>query len=125
LHTNSGDSDCDEEEEGEDAEEEDGDPLAELPDETEVHITSGVYLTDFSSICDKELDLVHSRLSSLERLRLTRFASHLQRLCLRQNFITNLDPEIFSHLTKLVDLDLYDNKIRHIGDELNNLSQLT
>jgi len=87
--------------------------------------TSGVYLTDFSSICDKELDLVHSRLSSLERLRLTRFATHLQRLCLRQNFIPNLDPEIFSHLTKLVELDLYDNKIKHIGDELNNLNQLT
>jgi Leucine-rich repeat (LRR) protein len=89
------------------------------------YITSGVYLTNISSICDKELDLVHSRLSSLERLRLARFATHLQRLCLRQNFIANLDPEIFSHLIKLVDLDLYDNKIKHVGDALNNLKELT
>jgi protein phosphatase 1 regulatory subunit 7 len=88
-------------------------------------IIPDVYLTSFSSIRDKELDLVHSRLSSLERLRLTRFATHLQKLCLRQNFIVNLDPEIFTHLTKLVDLDLYDNKIRHIGDALNNLKELT
>ena len=74
---------------------------------------------------DKELDLVHSRLFSLERLRLTRFAAHLQKLCLRQNFIANLDPEVFSHLTKLVELDLYDNKIKRIGDALNNLKDLT
>lgn len=122
---NSGDSEGDEEDEEEDAEEEDGDPLAELPDETEVHIIASVYLTNFSSLCDKELDLVHSRLSSLERLRLTRFSAHLQRLCLRQNIIAHLDPEIFTHLTKLGDLDLYDNKIKHIGDALNNLKELT
>ena len=85
----------------------------------------GVYLINFSSLCDKELDLVHSRLSSLERLRLTRFSAHLQRLCLRQNLIAHLDPEIFTHLTKLVDLDLYDNKIKHIGDAFNNLKELT
>jgi len=49
----------------------------------------------------------------------------LQKLCLRQNFIANLDPEVFSHLTKLVELDLYDNKIKRIGDALNNLKDLT
>jgi hypothetical protein len=38
LPENSGDSDGEEEEEGEGSEESDGDPLAELPDETEVHI---------------------------------------------------------------------------------------
>jgi protein phosphatase 1 regulatory subunit 7 len=106
LHANSGDSDGDEEEEGEGSEEEDGDPLADLPDETE------------------ELDLVHSRLFSLERLRLSRFATHLRRLCLRQNFIATLDPEVFSHLSRLVELDLYDNKIKHVDDALNNLKEL-
>ncbi len=125
MHTNSGDSDGGEEDEDEDSEEEDDDPLADLPDETEVHIIVGVYLLHFSSLCDKELDLIHSRLSSLERLRLTRFSAHLQRLCLRQNFIASLDPEIFTHLTKLGELDLYDNKIKHIGDALNNLNELT
>jgi len=76
-------------------------------------------------VTDKELDLVHSRLFSLERLRLSRFGAHLQRLCLRQNFIATLDPEVFSHLCRLVDLDLYDNKIRHVGDALNSLKELT
>jgi hypothetical protein len=47
LHTHSGDSDGDEEEEDEDTDGEDGDPLAELPDETEVHIISGLYSTNF------------------------------------------------------------------------------
>jgi len=107
VHANSGDSDGEEYEEEEGSEDEDGDPLADLPDETE------------------ELDLVHSRLFSLERLRLSRFAVHLQKLCLRQNFIATLDPEVFSHLTKLVELDLYDNKIKHVGDALNNLRELT
>lgn len=68
---------------------------------------------------------MHSRLFSLESLRLSRFAAHLQRLCLRQNFIATLDPEVFSRLSRLVDLDLYDNKIRHVGDALNNLKELT
>ncbi|KAI0303814.1 L domain-like protein [Multifurca ochricompacta] len=106
LHPNSGDSDGDEEEQAENSGEENEDPLADLPDETE------------------ELDLVHSRLSSLDKLRLPRFAAHLQRLCIRQNFISTLDPETFSLLTKLVELDLYDNKIRHVGDALNGLSVL-
>jgi protein phosphatase 1 regulatory subunit 7 len=81
-------------------------------------------LTNFSSLCYKDLDLVHSRLFSLDRLRLSRFAAHLQRLCLRQNFISTLDPEVFSLLTNLVELDLYDNKIKHVGAALNNLSAL-
>lgn len=81
-------------------------------------------LTNFSSLSYKELDLVHSRLFSLDRLRLSRFAAHLQKLCLRQNFISTLDPEVFSLLTNLVELDLYDNKIRHVGGALNNLSAL-
>ena len=81
-------------------------------------------LTNFSSLCQKDLDLVHSRLFSLDRLRLARFAAHLQRLCLRQNFISTLDPEVFSLLTNLVELDLYDNKIRRVGDAVNTLSAL-
>lgn len=71
------------------------------------------------------MDLVHSRISSLENLRLGRFADHLHRLCLRQNFISHLDPEVFSLLTKLEELDLYDNKIKTVGDALNAMSKLT
>lgn len=73
----------------------------------------------------KDIDLVHCRISSLENLRLHRFASHLKRLCLRQNFITFLDPAVFGILTKLEELDLYDNKIKTVGDALNALSTLS
>jgi protein phosphatase 1 regulatory subunit 7 len=125
LHPNSGDSDCDEGEKDEGLEEDDGDLLADLPDETEVHLTVNLSFGEFLIGTDKELDLVHSRLSSLDRFRLPRFAAHLQRLCLRQNFISALDPKIFSALTKLVELDLYDNKIKTIGDALSNLTALT
>ena len=47
LHANSGDSDGDEEEEDEGSDESDGDPLADLPDETEVHIVPASTLMNF------------------------------------------------------------------------------
>ncbi|KAI0049764.1 L domain-like protein [Auriscalpium vulgare] len=98
------DSDAEEDEALEEGE--DGDPLEDFPDETE------------------DLNLIHARLSSLDKLRLERFAAHLQRLCLRQNFISQLDPAIFSLLTKLEELDMYDNKLKGVGDALNTLESL-
>lgn len=73
----------------------------------------------------QELELVHSRIGNLKNLRLERFAGHLRKLCLRQNFVSFLDPETFGLLTKLEELDLYDNKVKTVGDALNNLSQLS
>lgn len=72
----------------------------------------------------QEIELVHSRLHSLAHLRLERFGKHLKKLCLRQNFISTLDPDIFSVLTELSELDLYDNKIKHVGSCLESLSHL-
>ncbi|KAJ3815133.1 hypothetical protein F5876DRAFT_31299, partial [Lentinula aff. lateritia] len=98
----------DEEEDGEEQYEgEEGDFLQDWPDDTE------------------DLELVHSRISSLDELRLARFASHLKRLCLRQNHISVLDAEVFRHLTKLEELDLYDNKIKDPGHALDHLSNLS
>jgi protein phosphatase 1 regulatory subunit 7 len=48
----------------------------------------------------------------------------LKKLCLRQNQITYLDPAVFSWLTKLEELDLYDNKVKAPGDALKGLSSL-
>ena len=86
----------------------------------------------------QELDLVHSRIKDLEPLRLGRFADHLKKLCLRTNYISKLDNKTFHTLTKLEELDLYDNRIANskkhkrendetdgIGDALNNLSELS
>ncbi|KAJ3505604.1 hypothetical protein NLJ89_g7329 [Agrocybe chaxingu] len=100
---NGGDHETDEEEDGPEENLDDGDFLSDFPDETE------------------ELELLHSRIGSLAGLRLSRFAGHLKKLCLRQNFISHLDPEVFHQLTKLEELDLYDNKIKGVGEALDNL----
>ncbi|KAF8440526.1 L domain-like protein [Boletus edulis BED1] len=91
----------------EDTEENEEDPFEDFPDDTD------------------ELELVHARLSSLAPLRLQRFTGHLKRLCLRQNVVSFLDPEVFCQLQKLDELDLYDNKIKMVGDALDQLSSLT
>ncbi|KAF9266606.1 L domain-like protein [Marasmius fiardii PR-910] len=104
---NQGQSSDEEEEKVVEYEIEEGDFLADWPDETE------------------ELELVHSRIGSLDELRLPRFAKHLKKLCLRQNHISHLDPEVFQQLTNLEELDLYDNQVKDVGDALNKLSKLT
>ncbi|KAF9069257.1 L domain-like protein, partial [Rhodocollybia butyracea] len=86
---------------------EEGDFLQDWPDDTE------------------DLELVHSRIGSLDELRLARFANHLKRLCLRQNHISFLDPQVFHLLTKLEELDLYDNKIKDPGSALDKLSNIS
>ena len=68
---------------------------------------------------------MHSRIGSLDSLNLARFANHLKKLCLRQNLVAFLDPEVFGQLTKLEELDFYDNKIKSVGDALDNLQNLT
>lgn len=75
----------------------------------------------------QDIDLNHSRLNSasVEKLGLPRFHEHLKRLCLRQNLISHIDPAVFGPLTQLEDLDLYDNKIKHVGTAFNNLTKLT
>ncbi|CAZ81285.1 unnamed protein product [Tuber melanosporum] len=71
-----------------------------------------------------DIELVHLRISSIRSLKLERF-THVQKLCLRQNNIT--DIECLSPLARtLVDLDLYDNHIAHIHglEDLANLENL-
>ncbi|KAG6810487.1 hypothetical protein H0H92_011667 [Tricholoma furcatifolium] len=104
----SADPDSDEEplEEANIEEHAEGDFLQDFPDETE------------------DLDLVHARIGTLNELRLPRFAAYLKRLCLRQNFISFLDPEVFHVLTNLEELDLYDNKVKIVGDALVKLLRL-
>ena len=48
----------------------------------------------------------------------------MKKLCLRQNSIAVLDPEALGPLKELEELDLYDNRIKHVGDGLNTLSSL-
>lgn len=69
--------------------------------------------------------MLHSRIGSLAKLHLPRFAGNLRKLCLRQNIISHLDPEVFHQLTLLEELDLYDNKIKNVGEALDKLKKLT
>ena len=48
----------------------------------------------------------------------------MTRLCLRQNFIAVLEEADFGPLDKLQELDLYDNKIKDLGDALAGKSEL-
>ncbi|KAI1912882.1 protein phosphatase regulatory subunit Sds22 [Ophidiomyces ophidiicola] len=71
-----------------------------------------------------DIDLVHSRITSIPALKLERF-THLERLCLRQNQISQISfPASLGPTLK--DLDLYDNLISHIKglDHLTNLTSL-
>ncbi|KAH7884510.1 hypothetical protein F5I97DRAFT_1890018 [Phlebopus sp. FC_14] len=72
------------------------------------------FLADFPDDTE-ELEVVNQRVKSLESFKLKRFAGHLKRLCLRQNAISALDLGMFEQLTKLEELDLYDNKIKTEG----------
>lgn len=82
------------------------DVLAEFPDSTE------------------EIDLAKSRLASCTHLGLPRFADHLKNLCLRANYIANLEKDVFGPLEHLEELDLYDNRIKTLGDALDDKQHL-
>ena len=44
---------------------------------------------------------------------------------MRQNYITQLDPDVLKALVELEDLDLYDNKIKSVDDSLSALKKLS
>ena len=73
----------------------------------------------------QEINLVHARLKSLSNLRLPRFGADLKRLCLRQNQISALEPEVFRELVELEELDLYDNKLKSVGNALDVCRNMT
>ncbi|KAH9838427.1 L domain-like protein [Rhodofomes roseus] len=91
----------------EQADVDDSEILEDLPDDTE------------------EIELIHSRLNSISRLGLQRFGRHLRKLCLRQNYISQLDPEVIQTLVELEELDMYDNKIKSVDDSLSALKKLS
>jgi protein phosphatase 1 regulatory subunit 7 len=101
------------------------DPDYSDPDAPEVEqIEADEDLLDDYPEDTEDIDLVHCRISSLKALRLERFKK-VQRICLRQNAITNVEfPASFGDL--LEEIDLYDNLISHIRgfDDMNQLTSL-
>ena len=74
--------------------------------------------------CLQEINLIHSRITSCTPLNLPRFAASLKRLCLRENFISVVDPADFGPLVNLEEMDFYDNKIKTIGAALTEMPDL-
>lgn len=69
------------------------------------------------------INLVHLKIRSMEDLNLPRF-TELKVLCLRQNLIESIsEVEVLPH-DKLEELDLYDNRIKHISANVNKLTHL-
>ncbi|SCU97645.1 LAFA_0G12464g1_1 [Lachancea sp. 'fantastica'] len=69
------------------------------------------------------VELVHLRIQSIEDLELHRF-QHLKTLCLRQNLIESMSEVEVLPAATMEEIDLYDNKIKHISSSVNRLTEL-
>lgn len=83
----------------------DSDLTSDLPDDTEV------------------INLVHLKIRALEDLNLVRFTK-LTTLCLRQNLVESISEVDSLPLDTMKDLDFYDNRMKHISKNVNNLMHL-
>ncbi|KAF7796634.1 hypothetical protein EIP86_007816 [Pleurotus ostreatoroseus] len=104
-------------------------PVADSSDEEQDEVEQDPDVDDAEILADlpddaEEIELIHSKLFSISNLGLPRF-THLKKLCLRQNYISTLDHTALDPLTELEELDLYDNRLKNVGDAINNLSNLT
>jgi protein phosphatase 1 regulatory subunit 7 len=68
------------------------------------------FLADVS-LDSEDLDLTHTQISNLDKININRFTL-LKTLSLRQNVITKISG--LDKLVNLEELDLYDNRIKHI-----------
>lgn len=83
----------------------DADLAEQFPDDTEV------------------IDLVHLKVQALEHLNLVRFKK-LRKLFLRQNLIDSITELEVLPLDLMEEIDLYDNRIKHISKSVNLLLNL-
>ena len=83
----------------------DSDLTSDLPDDTEV------------------INLVHLKIRALGDLDLVRFTK-LTTLCLRQNLVESLSEVDSLPVDTMEDHDFYDNTIKHISKNVNNLMHL-
>ncbi|AET40875.1 type 1 protein phosphatase-activating protein SDS22 Ecym_7018 [Eremothecium cymbalariae DBVPG len=71
----------------------------------------------------KVIDLIHLKIQSMEALNLYRFKK-LEKLYLRQNLIESISEVEVLPADHLEELDLYDNRIKHISRNVNKLVKL-
>ncbi|SCV02684.1 LAMI_0H01926g1_1 [Lachancea mirantina] len=94
-----------------------------IPDSNIEYISPDAELTKELPVDIERMDLVHLRIRSMEDLDLYRFTK-LKELCLRQNLIESMS-EVDVLPACIEDIDLYDNKIKHISSNVNKLTNLT
>lgn len=94
-----------------------------IPDSNLEYITADAELTEDLPDDVEVIDLLHLKIRSLEDLKLYRF-SKLTQLCLRQNLIESISEVEVLPADTLKDLDLYDNRIKHISSNINKLTRL-
>jgi len=98
--------------------------MTEIPDSTPQILPSDKELTEDIPSDTDYIDLVHMKIASLEGLGLSRF-DRIESLALRDNLIVSLHE--LKHLSckdTLQELDLYDNRIKHMSHHLNAFKNL-
>ncbi|QPG73200.1 Protein phosphatase 1 regulatory subunit sds22 [Brettanomyces nanus] len=98
--------------------------MTEIPDSTPQILPADSELTEDVPLDTDYIDLVHMKIRSLESLGLDRF-SKLESLVLRDNLIESLHEfKLLTCKDCLEELDLYDNRIKHISKHINELINL-
>lgn len=95
-------------------------PINEVPDPNIDLLEADSDLTEDLPDDIEAIDLLHLKIQSLEDLKLYRFTK-LTSLCLRQNLIQSISEVEVLPVDTFKDLDLYDNRIKHISRNVNKL----
>lgn len=117
------DNDHVEEENNENIEKLTAQSIAVIPDKNLEYISADSELTEDLPDDVECIDLIQLKIRSLEDLNLPRFKK-LTTLCLRQNLIESISEVEVLPVDTLVDLDFYDNRIKHISSNVNTLVNL-
>lgn len=94
-----------------------------IPDNDVEYISPDAELTEELPEDVEAIELVHLRIQSMEDLNLYRFY-RLRALCLRQNLIESMSEVDVLPIETMEDIDLYDNRIKHISSNINKLVNL-
>lgn len=94
-----------------------------IPDEHPEFINADSELTEDLPDDIEVIDLVHLKIQSMEDLNLHRFRL-LKALFLRQNLIESISEVDVLPVDTMEELDLYDNRIKHISKNTNKLINL-
>lgn len=97
--------------------------IEEIPDTHLEYYSADEDLTSDLPDDTENIYLVHLKIRALEDLNLIRFTK-LNSLCLRENLIESISEVDSLPVETMEDIDLYDNRIKHISKYINKLINL-